>query len=138
MMKIGDVSRQTGASQKAIRHYENIGMLIGIRRRGSYRSYSQQDVQLIRLIRAAQGLGFKLSELVNCIDAGHLPSWKHILLLIEQKQASVHQQLMLLSDLSQRLDELHTELLTCNADDAPLDLNDVDCEWVAEQAPVSR
>ena len=137
-MKIGEVSRQTGASQKAIRHYENMGLLKDISRRGSYRSYSQQDVQLIRLIRAAQGLGFKLAELVNCIEAGHLPSWQQVLLLVEQKQAAVQQQLNQLTQLSQQLEELRTELQTCLADEGPLDLCEVDCAWMAEQVLASR
>lgn len=62
-MHIGKVSKLTGATIKAIRHYEAIGLIPIPRRVGKYRVYSEQDVILIRMIRRAQTVGFALAEL---------------------------------------------------------------------------
>lgn len=137
-MKIGEVSRQTGASHKAIRHYENMGLLGDVRRQGSYRSFSQQDVNLIRLIRAAQQLGFKLSELVACVGDDSLPTWQQVLKLIEHKQTIIRQQLEQLNQVNDQLEELRQELHAClGSDDEPLDLLDIECDWLGGNiAPV--
>lgn len=68
MMYIGKVSELTGATRKAIRHYEAIGLIASPMRRGSYRIYSEHDVQVILLIRRAQDLGFSLSELKEVVS----------------------------------------------------------------------
>ena len=41
---IGKVAEITGASCKAIRHYESLGLLPTPKRRGKYRIYSELDV----------------------------------------------------------------------------------------------
>lgn len=133
-MKIGEVVRQTGASQKAIRHYENIGLLTEIQRMGSYRRYSQQDINRIRLIRTAQQMGFRLSELVNCVDDGGLPSWQKVVQLIEQKQAALQHQILQLQTLNAQLELLRQTLCAClGPDEDPMDLLDVECEWLVGQ-----
>ncbi len=66
-MYIGKVSKLTGATPKAIRHYEAIGLLAPPRRIGKYRYYSDAEVKVIRLIKCAQTYGFNLSELSSII-----------------------------------------------------------------------
>lgn len=63
-MFIGKVSELTGASRKAIRHYEEMGLIRIPKRQGTYRVYDKNHVHLISSIKRAQSLGFKLSELV--------------------------------------------------------------------------
>ncbi len=41
---IGKVAKITGASCKAIRHYESIGLIPISQRRGKYRVYSERDI----------------------------------------------------------------------------------------------
>lgn len=43
-LSIGKVAEITGASPKAIRHYEALGLLPAPHRRGRYRIYSERDV----------------------------------------------------------------------------------------------
>lgn len=62
-LRIGALARASGASPKALRLYEAQGLLGRVERRGSYRVYSTEQLQRVRLIRMAQTLGFKLSEL---------------------------------------------------------------------------
>ena len=62
-MHIGKISTLTGATIKAIRHYEAIGLIPAPQRVGKYRVYTEQDVHLIGMIRRAQAVGFALAEL---------------------------------------------------------------------------
>lgn len=127
-MKISQVSRLTGASPKAIRHYEEIGLLTDIQRQGSYRVYSNRHVNLVRLIRIAQSMGFRLSEMVACMEGGSSLSWTDVLAMMKQKQAEVSQQIESLSQINDQLLELIRELGGCLADeDEQIDLNDIDC-----------
>ncbi|WP_369015287.1 MerR family DNA-binding transcriptional regulator, partial [Leclercia adecarboxylata] len=43
-MRISDIARRSGASQKAIRLYEARGLLAPIPRVNRYRDYSEQDL----------------------------------------------------------------------------------------------
>ncbi|MFS2202449.1 MerR family transcriptional regulator [Pseudomonas sp. Pseusp3] len=62
-MYIGKAARLSGTTVKAIRHYEDIGLLPPPRREGKYRVYNQQSVELLTFIKCAQQLGFKLKEM---------------------------------------------------------------------------
>jgi len=70
-MYIGVLSKLTGASTKAIRHYEKIGLLQHIQRSGNYRIYDEHHVVIIRMIKQAQALGFKLSEMAPLVISKH-------------------------------------------------------------------
>ena len=62
-MYIGKAAQLSGTTIKAIRHYEDIGLLPQPQREGRYRVYSAQSVELLTFIKCAQQLGFKLKEL---------------------------------------------------------------------------
>ncbi len=66
-MHIGKVSELTGATRKAIRHYEAIGLIPIPERVGKYRVYTEKDVALIRMIKRAQSVGFSLTELTELV-----------------------------------------------------------------------
>ena len=137
-MKISDVSRCTGASQKAIRHYETIGLLSGVRRDGIYRNYSANDVNRIRLIQKAQKLGFKLSELADYLNDGSLPTCKQVLHMVEAKQAVIQQQVDHLSSMRAQLDCLRHELMACGfTDEEPIDLAYIDHKLPEHNTPLS-
>ncbi|MFZ6749219.1 MerR family transcriptional regulator [Undibacterium sp. Ren11W] len=63
-MYIGELAKLSGATPKAIRHYEALGLLGKVARSGVYRSYGAQELAQIKLIKQAQVLGFTLSEMV--------------------------------------------------------------------------
>lgn len=103
-MYIGVVSRLTGASAKAIRHYEQLGLLPEAERKGSYRVYGEQEIQMIHLIREAQKLGFKLSEMKSAINQKQkLPSWQKIRCVIDQKIRQIEQDIAELTKSRQQL-----------------------------------
>lgn len=66
-MYIGAVAKLTNLSIKAIRLYEEKGLLAPPKRRGAYRTYSEQDIELLKLIYEAKQLGITLAELKGVI-----------------------------------------------------------------------
>jgi len=63
-MKIGEVSKATGISQRMIRHYEKIGLIPAAARRDSgYRDYDDRDIHTLRFIGRARDLGFPIEEI---------------------------------------------------------------------------
>lgn len=103
---IGRVAQMTGASRKAIRHYESLGLIPRPRRKGKYRVYSLQDVFLIHMIKTAQSVGFNLSEMHGLIAAklSHkVFPLKTANTLFEKKRAALRQQMAALLELEQRL-----------------------------------
>lgn len=94
-MYIGEVSKATGASIKAIRFYEEIGLLNDVQRSGKYRVYVQHHIILIGLILKAKSLGFRLSEMKGFV--GHKDSqspWGQILDLITQRMDQIDVELV--------------------------------------------
>lgn len=63
-MRIGELSRQTGASPRAIRYYEQTGLLRSERQPNGYREFDDAAVETVATIRTLFELGFP-SELVS-------------------------------------------------------------------------
>jgi len=63
MMNISDVSRLTGLTSKAIRFYEEKGLVTKpLRGENGYRHYTQQHLDELTLLRQARQVGFNLDE----------------------------------------------------------------------------
>ena len=63
-MKIGQAAKQSGVSQRMIRHYEALGLVPkAARRESGYRDYDEKDVHTLRFIRRARDLGFPIGEI---------------------------------------------------------------------------
>ena len=67
-MLIGRVSELTGATRKAIRYYESIGLISPPDRKGSYRIYDDHDVMVVSMICRAKTLGFSLFEIKEIVS----------------------------------------------------------------------
>ncbi|MEE9256267.1 MAG: MerR family transcriptional regulator [bacterium] len=69
-MTIGKAAKSTGLSRKAIRYYEDKGLLAPrSRTEGGYRQYEEADVNRLLFIRRAKELGISLrqiADLLNC------------------------------------------------------------------------
>lgn len=113
-MKIGELSKLTGASVKAIRLYEAMGLLGKIARSGTYRAYSDKNRWQVQVIRQAQSLGFKLAELAPILQAHHAElDWSQLLVHIGRKRADLQQEMQRLRDRDQQLVQIYQEILSC-------------------------
>jgi MerR family copper efflux transcriptional regulator len=62
-MNISDVAKKTGLTSKAIRFYEEKGLVTApIRTDNGYRSYSAKHIDELTLLRQARQVGFNLDE----------------------------------------------------------------------------
>lgn len=63
-LTIGETARRVGATPKALRHYEALGLLPPASRTpNGYRYYRAEDVNRIAFIRRAKALGLTLEEI---------------------------------------------------------------------------
>lgn len=112
-MYIGQVAVLTGATRKAIRLYEELGLFPSPERTGNYRTYSQHHLTIIGMIKRAQALGFKLSELSPLIElklqTGQFPL-EYAAEAIERKRAEVKGQIDRLMALDDNLLKLKADL----------------------------
>lgn len=107
-MYIGEASKRTGTTPKAIRLYEQLGLLPVPERKGKYRVYNDSDLDLITIIKTAQGLGFKLSEMkallfenFSCLDF----PWEKASELIQKKIECIDHEMERLKKLGFELNE---------------------------------
>lgn len=125
-MYIGQLAQRTGASPKAIRHYEALGLLGPVARAGVYRVYTPQHVRQIRLIRQALALGLRLAALRPFLagGAGPAPDWLGLAGQIERQRAAIATEQRRLRTLDAQLATVRGEILAC------LDSGDVrqDCD----------
>jgi len=73
-MKIGELSRITGTNVETVRYYERIGLLPKPGRTGgNYRDYAPAEVERLRFIRHARGLGFEIADIRSLLDLSEHP-----------------------------------------------------------------
>jgi len=112
-MFIGKLALLTGATPKAIRLYESIGLIPIPLRQGKYRVYSDKDVALVHMIRRAQAVGFNLAELKELVALKAKDNRFPIEVaneLIASKREKLRDEMGKILSLDQRLIELHEEL----------------------------
>jgi MerR family copper efflux transcriptional regulator len=62
-MTIGELAKSCGISSPTIRYYEKLGLLISTRCENNYRTYSEDELLKLELIKNAKKLGFTLAEI---------------------------------------------------------------------------
>ncbi len=70
-MRSAQVARAAGVNQQTLRYYERRGLLAEpIRSPGGHRLYPPEAVTVLRVIKAAQRLGFSLDEVADLLQTG--------------------------------------------------------------------
>ena len=73
-MQIKELAEQAGVSVKAVRYYEARGLIAPQRATNGYRRYDDEDVRVVREIRALLSLGLTAEQthpFVECLRAGN-------------------------------------------------------------------
>lgn len=108
-MLIGALASRAGVTRKALRFYEEAGVLPEPSRTASgYRDYPDDAVDRLAFIHAARAAGLTLAEIRTIIsirDDGDAPC-AHVVGLLDAKASAVSRQLAQLEDLKVELDRL--------------------------------
>ena len=108
-MKIGQLADATGVSTKAIRYYEDIGVLPRPDRASNgYRTYDNSTAERISFIQDAQSAGMSLIEIqliLELRDEGQ-PTCGHVISSLERHLADVERQMEELERTHRRLESI--------------------------------
>ena len=64
MLKIGELSEQTGLSAHTLRYYEKHGLInASTRSEAGYRFYTDSDVRRVQFVKTARNTGFSLDDI---------------------------------------------------------------------------
>ena len=70
-LRSGEVAHAAGVNQQTLRYYERRGLLAEpLRTPGGHRLYPAEAVTTVRVIKAAQRLGFSLGEVAELMETG--------------------------------------------------------------------
>jgi hypothetical protein len=70
-LRITEAARAAGVNKETLRYYERRGLLDDpVRSPGGHRLYGEHAVQTLRIIKAAQRLGFTLGEVADLLQVG--------------------------------------------------------------------
>jgi DNA-binding transcriptional MerR regulator len=99
-LRIGELATATGLTVRALRHYDQIGLLRPkTRTEGGYRLYGEAEVRRLQQIRSLQSLGFSLEQ-IGAMLAGHEAPLPEV---IEWQLAAIDRELTALQRLRARL-----------------------------------
>ena len=121
-MRIGELAERAGISAKAIRYYEQIGVLAPPARTSSgYRDYGHAALGRLEFVRAAQAVGLTLGEIRQVIafrDDGQEPC-EHVAGLLQRRAAELEARIAELQQLRGELDRLARRATTLDPQRCP-------------------
>lgn len=105
--KVGELARRTGLSVRALRYYDEIGLLSPSRRsEGGHRLYVAEDVMRLQRIKSLRALGFSLREIGEYLDGTDVPLGR----VIELHLARLKERIELQRRLCERLEQVASRL----------------------------
>ncbi len=118
-MNIGQVARASGVPSKTIRYYEEIGLIArAARSSGNYRVYGDPDVQTLRFIQHARGLGFSVEEVgaLLALWRDRARSSAQVKALAERHLRDIDRKIAEMASIRATLEQLTAR---CHGDDRP-------------------
>ncbi|MFE9681426.1 MerR family DNA-binding transcriptional regulator [Streptomyces sp. NPDC002701] len=106
-MRIGEVARRSGVSVRALRYYEEQGLLTPDRGPGGHREYAEGAVDRVRIFQQLYAAGLsssRIAELIPCIDTD--TTTDHQRAMLDAERVRVRQQIDRLTATLARLDDL--------------------------------
>ncbi|WP_017585644.1 MerR family transcriptional regulator [Nocardiopsis ganjiahuensis] len=110
LVRIGQVARDAGVSVRAVRYYEQQGLLTAERSPSGQRLYRQDAVPLVRFFQQMYAAGLtsrRIAELLPCWDSGHTDAEQRAMLRAERDRIQAK-----VDDLQTALDRLDEVIRT--------------------------
>jgi DNA-binding transcriptional MerR regulator len=108
LMKIGELSRLTGASIRSLRYYEEMGLITPTRMENGYREYNAMTVDQVNTIRFYLNLGLTTEEIggfLHCVLTNQEAFCRQIVPVYRKKLAELEQQIGLLTQIKSNLED---------------------------------
>ncbi|WP_217250971.1 MerR family DNA-binding transcriptional regulator [Streptomyces sp. AC602_WCS936] len=89
LIRIGQVAQGAGVSVRAVRYYEQQGLLIAERSPSGQRLYRQDAIPLVRFFQQMFAAGLtsrRITELLPCWDSGHTDAEQRAMLRAERER----------------------------------------------------
>jgi DNA-binding transcriptional MerR regulator len=87
-VRIGDLAKQTGVSVRSLRYYEEQGLLVAQRTGRGQRTYTDDAVARVLLLRQLYNAGLTsttIATLLPCVDSPSAASTRETIALMEQE-----------------------------------------------------
>lgn len=116
---IGEAAKIVGISAKAIRYYESIKLIGSLKREANkYRTFTNEDIQKLLIIKKARALGIPLSEvkkiLSKCVEHGCEHAKEYVETQMPKYILSIDQKIEELEKLKQQFLSLKKKFKTIN------------------------
>lgn len=98
MRTIGEISKLTGFSKRALQIYDEQGLLVPSRTDSGYRLYSDDDLIVLFFIKLLKQLDYGLTEIKRIMEGPNFDIWASLstqIELLEQKKQNLECQIML-------------------------------------------
>ncbi len=111
---ISELAKEFGTTTRAIRHYEEYG-LIQPQRQGTYRVYTHKNRTRLQLILRGKRIGFSLAEIKEIIDLYQFPHGEQkqtefLLNKIQLRKRQLNQQLEDIRSMLEEIDDLENRI----------------------------
>lgn len=107
LLKVGELARRTGLTNRTLRHYDSIGLLSpSARSDAGYRLYSKDDVARLHAIQALRQIGMQLSDIAELLDRPE----QCLSTVVRQQITVMDKQIAQATDLRTRLQLLQVKL----------------------------
>ena len=94
-MRIGDLARRTGTSVRSLRYYEEQGLLTSGRTGTGQRTYGEDAVARVRLLRQLYNAGLSsttIATVLPCVDHPSAASTRETIAVMEREHARLGEQ----------------------------------------------
>lgn len=114
-MRIGELAEASGTTTKALRFYEDAGLIPAPERTSAgYRNYSSEVISRLHFIRRSQAAGLTLArirEVLKIRDGGQSPC-EHVQWLLSDRLDDLDRQIAELQELRATVAQLQTQATT--------------------------
>ena len=137
-LRAGQVAQAVGVNVETLRYYERRGIIEAPERSlGGHRLFSEEAVTTLRVIKAAQNLGFTLNEVAELLEAGrhHHGDASGLQSRTDAKLVEIDQKIADLEVMRSTLIAAHDagcdDLLNCaGSDGCPIPFVEIGTRWV--------